>query len=114
RILRPGGVLGFCSLWIKPGRLHRLAIALAVVAERFRKKLDRYTAAELRVSGLKHFAHSAFSEQRCDIVACEFGSDHGVSEIWLRILSNTPYVYCRNIMWISSPGVQVRVNPVRT
>src|SRR5215475_6637798 len=41
-------------------------LAVAVVTELFGQKFDRDTAPPLRVGGLKYFAHSAFSEQRCD------------------------------------------------
>jgi hypothetical protein len=51
--------------------------ALAVTTERFRKKLDRNIAAELRVGGLVNVAHAARSEVTRDLVVCEFGSDHG-------------------------------------
>jgi hypothetical protein len=48
----------------------------------------RDTPAELRVGGLIHVTHATRSDVICDLVIREFGADHGVNEIWRRILSN--------------------------
>ena len=52
-----------------------------------RKKFDRDAAAQLRIGGLIHLSHSARSQVAGDFVVCEFGSDHDVTKVAERILS---------------------------
>jgi hypothetical protein len=64
--------------------------AFAVVTEGFGQKLDGDTAAQLRIGGLIDISHSTRSDVTRDFVMCELAANHGVNEIWRRILSNNP------------------------
>jgi hypothetical protein len=66
--------------------------AFGIVAEDFGQEFDRDTATQLCVGSLIDVAHAARTETTRDFVVCEFGSDHGVHEFRLRILSNYPHV----------------------
>jgi hypothetical protein len=80
------------------------------VAEDFGQEFDRDTATQLCVGSLIDVAHAARTETTRDFVVCEFGSDHGVHEFRLRILSNYPHViqpfdtYDRNEMKMNLSG----------
>ena len=62
------------------------------MTERFREEFDGNAAAELRVGGLVYISHTARPNVTGDLVMSEFCSDHGVREIWRRILSNYPNI----------------------
>ena len=64
---------------------------LGIVAERFRKKLDCDTAAQLGIGGLIHITHSTGSDVIGDLVMCQPRADHGVRQIWLRILPDNAH-----------------------
>ena len=72
-----------CDIGMIQGRQHaRFTLesrhAFVVVAEGFGKELDGDTPAQLGVGGLIDVAHPARSQMLCDLVVCEFRSDHDV------------------------------------
>src|SRR5262245_33045900 len=54
---------------------------LAIMAERFREKLDCDVPAELRIGGLVDVTHAACPQVAGDFVVCESASDHGLTNL---------------------------------
>src|SRR5262249_35630054 len=83
-----GGDVGMIQRRKHPRFTVKSRNAFGIVAEGFRKKLDSYTSAQFRISGLIHIAHAPRSKVARDFVMRKFRADHAETENLVWILSN--------------------------